>query len=263
MRVTRKAWSSDFDWSSTHFAIFRTPWDYSQRFDEFSAWLKNTRTKTHFINPLALIYWNSDKHYLQDLKDRGVNIPPTFFIHKGDQVTLAGLQKKLGWSEMVLKPTISAAARHTYRLNRNNLAAHEGIFQELIAKEDMMLQHFLKNIITKGKVALMMIGNELTHAMLKKAKEGDFRVQDDFGGSVHEYAIGEAETAFAKKVMEACPSLPLYTRIDVVWDNDGNMAVSELEIFEPEMWFRRCPSAADKLADDIERHVKSVLTSAI
>jgi hypothetical protein len=41
LRVTRKDWADpDFDWGSTRMAIFRTTWDYFNRFAEFRiGWL--------------------------------------------------------------------------------------------------------------------------------------------------------------------------------------------------------------------------------
>ncbi len=114
-RVNRVAWSSAFDWSRTHFALFRTPWDYAKDFKSFSDWLARAREQVHFINPLATIYWNSDKHYLAELKERGVAVPATHFIKKGSQTTLAELHEQLGWNHTVIKPTISAAGRHTYQ----------------------------------------------------------------------------------------------------------------------------------------------------
>jgi glutathione synthase/RimK-type ligase-like ATP-grasp enzyme len=259
-RVNRVAWSSDFDWTTTHFALFRTPWDYAQKFEAFSQWLQSTRTKVHFINSLPQIYWNSDKHYLKELNDSGICIPPTHYISKGTQTTLKQLHEELDWKHTVLKPTISAAGRHTYQLRPEDWASHEQIFQELIAEEDLMLQPFLSNITTKGEIALMLIGGEVTHAVLKTAKKGDFRVQDDFGGTVATYTPSTEAIELAQRVVKACPSLPLYARVDLVWDNDNQLAVSELEIFEPEMWFRFYPTAAKRLATTIDQYTKTVLS---
>ena len=53
---------------------------------------------------------------------------------------------------MVLKPTIAGAARHTYKLNASNIVEHEEIFQNLIKKEDMMIQPYQYSITTKGDI---------------------------------------------------------------------------------------------------------------
>ena len=75
LKVTRTNWDDpDFDWTSTRFAMFRTTWDYFDRFEEFDKWITTTATRTNFINPVPLIRWNIDKHYLADLKLKGINL---------------------------------------------------------------------------------------------------------------------------------------------------------------------------------------------
>jgi glutathione synthase/RimK-type ligase-like ATP-grasp enzyme len=97
----------------------------------------------------------------------------------------------------------------------------------------------------------MFFGEEYSHAVLKKAKEGDFRVQDDYGGTVHKYVASEKEVEFAYEAIKACPEKPAYARVDMIEDNDGELAVSELELIEPELWFRFRPEAADLLAEEV------------
>ncbi|RIV41882.1 ATP-grasp domain-containing protein [Flagellimonas pelagia] len=258
LKVTRVSWDdAAFDWSSTRLAMFRTTWDYFDRFDEFSKWFRTASQQTQFINSKKLIDWNIDKHYLKGLSDAGVTIPKTFFVEKGTQTTLQkaftqaidrfGFRKDI----FVVKPCVSGAARHTYKIKKEAIADHESIFQQLISQEAMMLQEFQENIVSEGEISMMLFNGEFTHAVLKIAKPGDFRVQDDFGGSVHEYTPSKEQISFAQKVVNAAPELPVYARVDLFKDNDGNWALAELEIFEPELWFRRNPEAAKTLAKSI------------
>ena len=53
----------------------------------------------------------------------------------------------------------------------------------LTNQEEFIVQEFQKNVVENGEIALMLFGGEYSH-VLKKAKKGDFRVQDDFGGTV-------------------------------------------------------------------------------
>lgn len=253
LKVIRLAWSDpDFDWSSTKAVLFRTTWDYFDNFPMFSKWLNSVSKVTTLYNSEAIIRWNLDKHYLQDLKTKGVHIAETLFVEKGDQRTLEDLYKETGWTETVLKPCVSGAARHTYKLNTENRANHQGIYETLIANEAMMLQPFQKNIVTEGEISMMVFNGKFRHAILKKAKAGDFRVQDDFGGSVHNYQPSEDEIEFAEHVVRACKELPLYARVDIFKDNDNRMALAELELVEPELWFRHHPDAAMILAEAIK-----------
>jgi hypothetical protein len=43
----------------------------------------------------------------------------------------------------------------------------------------------------------------------------------------------------------------------MVRDNDGRLAVMELELIEPEMWFRTCPPAAELLAAEVARALQT------
>ncbi len=256
LNVLRLAWDDKtFNWANTKFALFRTTWDYFDRFHEFSSWLSTVSKKTTLLNSESLIRWNIDKHYLQDLENKGVRITESHFIEKGTTISLRELHDNLSWQETVLKPCISGAARHTYRLNKNNLEAFENIFYKLISKEDMILQPFQHNIVEHGEVSLVVIDGKFTHAVLKIAKKGDFRVQDDFGGTVHPYKASLEEIKFVEKVVNACNEVPMYARVDVFTDNDGILALSELELIEPELWFRNNPKAANYLALAIKKLV--------
>lgn len=115
----------------------------------------------------------------------------------------------------------------------------------------MLLQPFQQNIIEQGEVAMMVIGGKFTHAVLKKAKQGDFRVQDDFGGTLHAYQPSLEEIEFAESAVRAWDPQPVYGRVDIIRDNQDKLAIMELELIEPELWFRRNPSAADLLASEI------------
>lgn len=258
LTVNRTNWDNpDYDWAATRFAIFRTTWDYFNRFAEFSAWLRRTQKLTRFINPPELIWWNLDKHYLSDLQQRNIPIPPTLFIEPGEQRTLAEMVRTAGWKECILKPAVSGAARHTYRFVADDAAKLESVFSELIKQEAMLLQEFQQPVLEKGEVAFMLFAGKYSHAVLKRARPGDFRVQDDFGGTVHHYTPTPEEIQFAEKVVSACTPLPVYARVDAIWDNSGKLCVSELELIEPELWFRFHPPAAECFADAVMKFMKN------
>lgn len=252
LKVIRKDWASkDFNWEKTRYAIFRSTWDYFDRFDEFFKWIEKTKNKTKFINSVEIINWNIDKRYLQDLVDQNINVAATNFIEKDTQISLIELLKKYNWSEAILKPAISGAARHTYRITKKNVKNIQKIFDKLIKNECMLFQEFLKNIIKQGEISLIMISGEYTHSVRKIAKKNDFRVQDDHGGIVKKHNATRQEIDFAKQVIKSCPYQPIYARVDIVYDNYNLPSLSELELIEPELWFRNYPKAANKLAKQI------------
>jgi len=254
--VNRLAWSDPhFDWRTTKSILFRTTWDYAERFTEFTDWLIKVSEKTKLINPYDMILWNLDKHYLADLKNKGINIVETYFVEPKDKRSLKELHEDLGWTKTVLKPAISAAAKNTFKLDFHSITALETHYASLIKNESMMLQPFQKSVIERGEVSLMVIGGQYSHAVLKIAKTGDFRVQDDFGGTVHSYEPAKEEIQLAINTVKACDALPLYARVDLVTDNAGKPAVSELELIEPELWFRRNEQSADLLASCVKQYL--------
>jgi len=254
--VTRKSWSDpNFEWKSTRYAIFRTTWDYFDRLPEFLNWLENTSTKTQFFNDYSLVKWNLDKHYLQDLKNSNVPIVQTDFIEPYQDINLEVIFKQFSFDEMIIKPAISGAARHTYRVNKQTLKTYSKIFDDLHKEETWLIQPFLDTIISRGEISLIMINGNYSHAVLKIAKKGDFRVQDDFGGTVHDYQPSQNEIELAEKALQACPILPVYARVDIVWNKMEKPLISELELIEPELFFRNRKASARKLALSISEKV--------
>lgn len=255
--VTRKDWAdSDFDWSCTRAILFRSTWDYFDQFELFKTWLTKVESQTIAINPISQIWWNMDKWYLRDLEKRGIPVVETAFIRRGETQSLSQILEENDWVDAILKPTVGGGGRHTYRVNPQNVKDYESIFSALTRGEDMMLQPFQNSIVRKGEISLMVIGGNFTHAILKKVKHGDFRVQDDFGGSIHSYSASAEEIAFAEKVVAACEPTPTYARVDVMWNNDNELVVSEVELIEPELWFRENNKAAELLADEILKKLK-------
>ena len=104
-----------------------------------------------------------------------------------------------------------------------------------------------------------MIDGKYTHAVRKIAKKGDFRVQDDHGGKVEKYNANKNEIQFAIKCLENCPEAPLYARVDIIYDNNGQISLGELELIEPELWFRNNPKSAKLLASKIYEDLKLFL----
>lgn len=248
----RVDWSrSDVDWARFDGALFRTTWDYFERIDEFLAWLERTAEQTRFLNTLPLVRWNLDKHYLADLERAGVAVVPTRFLEPN--ATLDDVVSATGWDEMVLKPVVSGSAFETYRMTAAETSLHEARLRALLRERAMLVQPFMRAIVENGEVTVMVIDGAVTHAVRKQAKPGDFRVQDDHGGTVHDHAAAPDEIALAEAAMAACSPAPVYGRVDMVRDESGAPRVMELELIEPELWMRRYPPAAERLAAAVAR----------
>ncbi|PWN07299.1 ATP-grasp domain-containing protein [Rhodohalobacter mucosus] len=246
----------EVDWESFKCVVFRTTWDYFERFREFTLWLNRVEKLTRLCNDISLIRWNMDKHYLKDLENRGIPVVDSLMIEKESTLDLRSLLEESGWTEGVIKPCVSGAARHTYRVNRESAAEIEKFIRPLLSGESFILQPFLPEIMTTGEDTLMVIGGEVTHAVRKVAKEGDFRVQDDHGGTVHEYKPLQEQVQLAVKAMDACNPEPVYGRVDMVRNLEGEWVVMELELIEPELWMRTHPEAAEVFAEALSKFME-------
>ena len=258
LKVDRAYWDDpNYDWSQTRAVVFRTIWDYFERFEEFWPWLQSVEQQTQLINSMSLIEWNIDKAYLFDLEKQGIPVVPSVLVKKGQFQNLYEIARSMNWADLVVKPTIAGGGYLTYKYCHADLAQHQAQFDALVAERDMLVQGYISSITEKGEASLMVFGGEFTHSILKRAKTGDFRVQDDFGGTVHAYQETRDEVTLAQKVMAQCADMPVYGRVDIVWDDQGQPMVSELEIIEPELWVRQAPWSAEVFARAIAAELKN------
>lgn len=253
LRTIKKDWNdNNFNWSSTKSAIFRSTWDYFDQFSNFRNWLELVKEQCYLINPYEQINWNLDKHYLLDLQKLDLPIVESVFVSKKTQLNLETISKSKNWKDIVIKPTISGAARHTYHLKNHEIKKFQDKWLSLTNNEDFLVQEFQKNILSTGEIAVMIFGGEYSHSVLKKAKKGDFRVQDDFGGSVEKIIPSLEIIELAEKTVKSLKTMPLYARVDIIFDNGSNPVISELELIEPELWFRFKEESAYKLAEIVK-----------
>ncbi len=250
IRTVRVNWAdADFDWTQVQAAVFRTTWDYFEKFDQFRSWLEKVQGRFPLHNSAELVRWNWDKHYLKDLERLGIRIPPTRVFEVGESVRLQELLDEFQCAGGIVKPTVSGAALHTYRFSRMEFETVEKLANSLLRSRAMIFQPFQNSVVERGELSLIVIDGNVTHAVKKVAKPGDFRVQDDHGGKAFSHEASIEEILFAEKAVRACPTLPVYARVDIIQDNEGKLAVMELEVIEPELFLRFSPKAAHILAD--------------
>lgn len=241
-------WDADEAWDSFDAIVIRSPWDYHKRYEEFTAWLGRLESMGASVwNPVPVLRWNSTKDYLRQLEAAGVVVPPTAWIARGERVSLEGLMRERGWETVVVKPTISATAFHTYRIGPAVSAAEQRQVDQLSTHRDVMIQPYLHEVTTAGELSLLFLDGAFSHAVLKRPRAGDFRVQSDFGGSVEPVVPPPQVVAEAGKVLEQIPGRTLYARVDGCIVGDHFMLM-ELEVVEPSLFLRYEPESAARLA---------------
>lgn len=250
----RVAWDGPQpDWGRFDAALLRTTWNYSRQPEAFAGWLEQVAARLPLCNPLPCLRWNLDKAYLADLARAGLPVVPSRFIEPGEALAPAELLAQTGWEAMVLKPRVSGGGRLTHRLGAGDGEAPPLELLAGMAREPFIAQPFQAAVLTEGEDSLMLFGGQYSHAVRKRPKGGEFRVQDDFGGSVARYRPEPAQRALAEAALAAAGRLlglapPAYGRVDLLRGEDGGWRIMELELLEPELWLRQHPPAAEAFA---------------
>jgi glutathione synthase/RimK-type ligase-like ATP-grasp enzyme len=239
-------------WAAYDAVVVRSCWDYFLRADEFHAWLDRLeRGGARVMNDVRTLRWNADKTYLGELAERDVPIVPTRWLTRANAVSLGELRRLTGWAELVVKPTVSGGAHRTWRAPPDAEPLDEARLAAMIEEGAVMVQPMLAEIARDGEWSLLFFAGRYSHAVLKRPRAGDFRVQREHGGSLEPAEPSPAMVAAAKRVLDAIPAggePPLYARVDgcVV---DGELLLMELEVLEPELFLRCAPEAPARLAE--------------
>jgi glutathione synthase/RimK-type ligase-like ATP-grasp enzyme len=242
--ATQAIWSSsEVDWAQFSAVVIRTCWDYHLRVPEFMAWIQSLDEQNiAVINHPELICWNVDKSYLQQLATSGIAIPETIWLQPEEEADIAKLCATHEWEQAVIKPIISASA---YGTERRNFGQVQG---------PMMIQQYLPAIKTEGEWSLIYFDHEFSHAVRKRPRPADFRVQKDFGGSIEPATPPSTLTTFAEAALHLLPHPATFARVDLV-EQDGRICLMETEVIEPELFLNYAPESAQRLANSILREL--------
>lgn len=243
---------ASIDWLAFDALVIRSPWDYFERAAEFRAWLDARKASgVRMINSSAILDWNFDKRYLLDLAAAGVLLVPTIFVPQGGQPDIVALARAKGWDDVVVKPSISGGAYCTHRFRLADADEFGDAIAHILSDRGLLIQPFLPEIQSAGELSLLFFDGEFSHAVCKRPKGGDYRVQFQFGGSSETVDVCDEWVAGARACLAAAPERPAYARVDGVL-RDGHFLLMELEVFEPLMFLARHPDAASRFARAIQ-----------
>jgi hypothetical protein len=243
------------DWRAFDALVIRTPWDYFERPREFRAWLdERIASGALMMNPGEILQWNFDKRYLRDLAAAGVSVIPTIVVARGDRPDVAALARAQGWDEIVVKPSISGSAFRTHRFRLDDAGAHRDDIAQILEDRDLLIQPFLPEIVSGGELSLLFFDGAFSHAVCKRPRAGDYRVQFNHGGTHETVTVRTEWIEGARACLAAAPAPTTYARVDGVI-RDGRFLLMELEIFEPLMFLSSHPEAPARFARAIQRRL--------
>jgi glutathione synthase/RimK-type ligase-like ATP-grasp enzyme len=250
IEVAAVAWTEACDLSGYDAVLPLVVWGYHFRFGEWLALLARLEAAgaPPMINPPALLRWNSDKAYLEELGAKGVPTVASRTFPALDEAALNRARGAFG-DELVIKPLVSAAADDTFRIGPG-----DGV-PDSVRGRRMLVQPFMPAIAAAGEYSLLLFGGEFSHAIVKRPKAGDFRVQPHLGGSETPCAPPEGAVALARAALAAAPAPATYARVDMIEGAEGELLIMELELIEPALWLQHSPDGGTAFAQAIKAAV--------
>lgn len=230
---------------------------YHQRVKQFNTLLSHAeKLKIPSFNSIQTIRWNTQKTYLQELEEKGILNIQTLWLKSFDSGTISNWKQKNNYQNLVIKPVISAGAHLTFCMKAEDKSAINNIAKIYTEapKQALMVQPFAPEIINEGEWSFIFFGEELSHTVLKTAKEGDYRIQHVHGGSYHAVEPSVAMIAQARKVLEALPEPTAYARVDGIM-RKGQLLLMEVELIEPYFYLDTAPLRAPLLAKTLKKQL--------
>lgn len=261
------------DWSAFDLVVLRTVWDYAQRRADFLAWTDHVAQVTRLANQHPVVRWNSDKHYLKELAEAGVDVVPTQWLEPERRLNAHAVHTRFpALGDFVVKPAISAGSLDTGRYTAINARSRGLAIRHARRLLDdgrtVMVQRYLRSVDTVGERAHVFLGGRYSHSVLKGAMldgpdvaaEGLYRPE-----TMSHVEVTAAEIATAVEVIDAArrlltgsadgvevaPEPFLYARVDLVSSDEDIPVLMELELVEPSLFLSMSDGAVDRLADAI------------
>ncbi|MBA2467642.1 MAG: hypothetical protein H0V46_08595 [Sphingomonas sp.] len=240
------AWTQAGDLSSYDLIVPLLAWGY---FDRYDAWLalldRFERQCLPVVNPPALLRWNSDKAYLAELGAKGVSTVPTLATDHCDDESLAQARRHFGTGQLVIKPPISAGAAGTHLLGPDDPLPDEHRGRRAI------IQPMVESILSQGEYSLILFDGLLSHAVVKRPKPGDFRVQPHLGGATQRCDPPPGGEVLAQAALAQSPARATYARVDMVAGAEGQLMIMELELVEPAFFLNEAPEGSARLGEAV------------
>jgi hypothetical protein len=244
------AWTDPaVDWSAG-FVVLRSTWDYPAVRETFLSWVGQLPA---VANDPAVVRWNTDKVYLDDLAAAGVPTVPTAVARPGARIEFPGPA-----AEYVVKPSVGAGSRGVGRFGSDRSGAAVKHAAGLhAAGRTVLVQPYLDAVEATGETALIYLAGAFSHAVRKgpmlpkgvahPVHGWDLYVEEEITRrrpDAAELAVGEAALAVVRDRFGADQ---LYARVDMLPSPAGPVVV-ELELTEPSLFLQYGTGGTDPAA---------------
>src|SRR5215831_3978985 len=251
-------WDLETDeWNTFDLIVIRSCWNYHHHPEKFVRWIDQMeKQNVKMFNPLKIARSNLHKSYLKELEIRGVLLPETIWLDQGSKANLSLIMRERNWKKAVVKPAISATAFNTFLVSKEEANQQQQKFESLVAQADMLVQKFMTEVQVQGEWSLIFFDKKFSHAVIKQPAKKDFRVQNDFGGSVTHTEPPAFALKQAKKILDLIDEPLLYARVDGIVSED-KFVLMELELIEPMLFLKKENGSAKTFAKAMLDFIKN------
>jgi glutathione synthase/RimK-type ligase-like ATP-grasp enzyme len=249
-------WSDpEVQWAAFDLVVSNGAWDNIHHVAAFLSWVDTVAALgVPVVNSPATLRWNLDKRYLRDLEAAGVPTVPTRWVEPDGG---APGRSSLGFDgqEVVVKPAVSGGGYRTARYQpheRDEAGAHVAAL--VGAGRTAMIQPYQPAVDSAGEDDLIFLGGRFSHAvhkgpMIRRGTGARDSLIDN--QVITATAVTGPQLEVADRALAAAERLvgpTTYARVDMVERADGEIAVLELELLDPMLFFAYVPQAAPTFA---------------
>ena len=236
LSVAGRSWTDGQDLAGFDLVMPLLVWGYHRAGDAWreatSAW---ESSGVRLQNPPSVLRWNVDKNYLARFAAAGAPVVPTRYVDRLTEAELEAAAAAFGTESLIAKPRVSASAWQTIRWS-------PGAGLDGGPTGPAMIQPFLPAIEREGEISLIFLDGRFSHAIEKRPRAGDFRVQPEWGANIAPHDPAADELVAAEAILSHIDEPLLYARIDLVRGLDGASVLMELELVEPDLYLQYDPA---------------------
>lgn len=259
-----KVWNDPgVNWEEAGLCVVLTVTDYAANTEEFFAWAESV---PRLLNTSEILRWNSDKHYLIELAERGMPTIETAWLEPERKLSKHQVHTRMpAGGDFVVKSALSSNRHTTGRYTavdaRSRSAAIEHAMNILATGNAALVQRYVQSVDTRGEISLVYFNGLLSHSV---EKEAVLQTEADPGSRPRSHAYPHEPTAAERhlgedvrfalhgaiKELTGRDHLLIYCRIDMVHNQD-RIEVLEVNLMDVNLYLSVSEGALDNLADAI------------
>ncbi|MSS83713.1 glutathione synthetase [Actinomycetaceae bacterium WB03_NA08] len=253
------------DWDNAGLVVIRSVVDYAADRNGFLEW---TRSLPRVLNHADVLEWNSDKHYLNELAERGLPTIPTTWLSASRGYSKHQVHSRFpAFGDFVVKPAVSSGVRDIGRYSSTSILGRQAAIaqvMELLGEgRDVMIQRYEETVETQGERSLIFFNGIISHAVDKGALLTPAQVTEDEVQQVpvEAHSATDQELRWGEQIRLVLHEYVrermgrdeqfLFNRVDLVPDGKGSFVVMEVALVDADLYLNAAPRALGNFADAI------------